>query len=151
MTRRFGLALLTTALMLFGCQTSQTPAPAAAATPAAHPKSQFRNLQIFPPTIPREELIAAMRNFARSLGTRCDACHAPSAADPQKLDFALDTKPEKTAARIMIRMVMRINDDYVSKVPREPTEEPARVGCWTCHRGKMQPELPPPPPPEPQH
>jgi hypothetical protein len=149
MTRRLGLALLSAALMVFGCQTSQTPA---AATPAAQPKSEFRNLKVFPPTIPREELIAAMRNFARSLGTRCDGCHAASAADPQKLDFALDTKPEKNIARTMIRMVMRINDDYVSKLPREAGEQPARVGCWTCHRGKMQPELPPPPPPPaPQH
>ena len=56
-----------------------------------------------------------------------------------ELDFASDAKPAKLAARTMIRMTRRINDDYVSKIPDAHTV----VSCWTCHRGEAQPAVVP--------
>ena len=36
---------------------------------------EFHNLKVLPPNITHDELIATMRGFARSLGTRCNHCH----------------------------------------------------------------------------
>lgn len=147
-------------VLTLGCantmSTQQTP-PATAA-PAA--QSQFKNLQVFPKDIPREQLIAAMRSFTRSLGVRCNHCHVVTATEPEeKLDFPADTKEEKRVARVMLRMVQQINGEWMVRVEQaeghteaearaEATAEP-RVSCWTCHRGKPEPESPPPPPPAP--
>jgi hypothetical protein len=137
------LAILPLAILL-AC--TDNPAPQAAPQPA--PKSEFKNLQVLPPDIPREELLATMRGFTRGLGVRCDHCHTPLPGDPEKFDFPSDANPHKNIARTMLRMTMRINGDFISKLPREAgaTEAPPRVVCWTCHRGKTEPEAPPPPP-----
>ncbi|HEX8173067.1 MAG TPA: c-type cytochrome [Thermoanaerobaculia bacterium] len=114
---------------------------------------QFHNLQVLPQNITREELLGTMRAFTRSLGVRCDYCHAARTDDASKLDFASDANPQKNRARVMMRMTQRINADYVSKLPRVPNDAdpPMTVGCWTCHRGKPQPEAPPAAPAEPEH
>ncbi|HET7434754.1 MAG TPA: c-type cytochrome [Thermoanaerobaculia bacterium] len=125
---------------------------------AAPPQSEFRNLQVFPPNIPHDELINAMRSFSRGLGTRCDGCHVVTKTEPkQEFDFASDAKANKKIARTMLRMTMNINDNWISRLPREADAPPQtaentpRVSCWTCHRGKMEPEAPPPPPAPQQH
>lgn len=104
----------------------------------------FHNLQILPQNISREELVDTMRHFSQALGVRCDHCHTPLPGDPRKLDFPSDAKPQKTAARIMMRMTARINHDYVSRIEEVYTT----VSCWTCHRGKTQPDVVPSLPPE---
>ena len=131
-----------------GCTaTSSTPAPQQAKP------SQFKNLQVLPQDISRDELLATMRSFTRSLGVRCDFCHAAKAeaapaGERPEMDFPSDAKDEKRNARVMIRMTREINASWVSKLEHEPndTAAPGRVVCWTCHRGKPQPEGPPPPP-----
>lgn len=123
------------------------------ATPPAQP--QFKNLQVFPKDIPRDNLIAAMRGFTRGLGVRCNHCHVVTATEPkEELDFASDAKDEKKVAREMIQMVAQINGTWIPRAqaaegeaPPQAGENPTRVSCWTCHRGKTDPELPPPPPP----
>ena len=107
----------------------------------------FHNLQILPQNITRDELIDTMRHFTQALGVKCDHCHAALPGDPQKLDFPSDSKPQKTAARIMMRMTSRINHDYVSKIEEVYTT----VSCWTCHRGRTQPDVVPSLPPEEHH
>lgn len=138
------LSTLPLLVLILAC--TDNPAPQAAPQPAQ--QSEFKNLQVLPPTISREELLATMRGFTRGLGVRCDHCHTPLPNDPEKLDFPSDAKPQKNIARTMLRMTMRINADYISKLPREAgAQEPMpRVVCWTCHRGKTEPETPPPPP-----
>jgi hypothetical protein len=98
---------------------------------------EFHNLQVFPPNITHDELIANMRTFARSLGTRCDHCHvANPAGSAEAMDFASDAKREKTVARTMMKMVHAANVDYLSKVnPHGQT-----VTCNTCHRGHTVPD-----------
>jgi len=99
----------------------------------------FHNLQVLPQNITHDELISTMRGFTRGLGTRCDHCHVPNPpGSKENFDFAKDSKPEKVAARTMLRMTRTINANYVSKV----NEHGTTVTCWTCHRGQTVPEGP---------
>ena len=152
--------------VMFGCTAMQQQKKQAAAADDL----QFHNLKVFPQNIPREQLIAAMRGFSRGLGVRCNFCHVPTNPPSDELDFPSDAKEEKEIARMMLRMTQRINAD-VAKLPDDDDRGGAaaadahaatpstaagattahggepRVTCWTCHRGKTEPELPPPPPP----
>ena len=124
-------------LAILACTTSQQPAPNAAA--AAKPG--YKNLQVLPKDISREELLATMRGFTRALGVRCDHCHVVTATTPkQEFDFPSDAKREKGIARTMIRMTREINHTWIARVDSKTT-----ISCWTCHRGKPEPEMPPPP------
>ena len=101
----------------------------------------FHNLQVFPQNITHDELIAAMRGFARGLGVRCDHCHvANPPGSTEQFDFPNDAKPEKRAARQMLKMVRAVNADYLSKVNPHRQE----VTCWTCHHGQTVPPQPGP-------
>ena len=138
-------------IVYLGCTTAATaPQQQAAAT-----TSEFKNLQIFPKDIPRDELIAAMRSFTRALGVKCNHCHVVTATEPKEvLDFPSDAKEEKRVARVMLQMVQQINGAWMDRVEQAEEHAPAaggatemRVACWTCHRGETEPEMPPPPPP----
>ena len=101
----------------------------------------FHNLQVFPQNITHDELISAMRGFARGLGVRCDHCHvANPPGSAEQFDFPNDAKPEKKAARQMLRMVRAVNADYLSKVNPHKQD----VTCWTCHHGQTVPAQPGP-------
>jgi hypothetical protein len=118
------------------------------AQPVRADQGEFKNLKVLPPNIDHDELIATMRGFARALGTRCNGCHVPIPGEDNKFDFPNDAKEEKRIARQMLLMTRTINGNYISKLPHdhpEPADEQAKVTCWTCHRGKMEPETPPPP------
>jgi photosynthetic reaction center cytochrome c subunit len=137
-----------TLLLALAC--TSTPANA----PAVAPKSEFKNLKVLPQDIPREQLLATMRSFTRGLGVRCDHCHVVTATEPkQVLDFPSDAKETKRAARVMLQMVMQVNDTWIPRVQTAAGDPPPaagaapemRVMCWTCHRGKPEPEAPPPP------
>lgn len=97
------------------------------------------NLQVLPKDISGAELIATMFYFRKALGVECEFCHAD---DPQthRPNFALDTKPDKTIARTMLRMTSEINGKYLSTVD-DPDASPAEktVTCGTCHRGHSMP------------
>ena len=125
--------------------------------PVRADQGEFKNLKVLPQNISHDELISTMRGFARALGTRCDGCHVPIPGEANKFDFPNDAKEEKRIARQMILMVRNINGNYIAKLPHDhpeatttahehDEEEHVTVMCWTCHRGKMQPETPPPPP-----
>jgi photosynthetic reaction center cytochrome c subunit len=65
-----------------------------------------------------------------ALGQKCDFCHARG-------DFASDEKHEKVVALKMIQLVNEIN----AKFP----DGKVHVSCYTCHRGKTEPDMVPPP------
>jgi hypothetical protein len=76
--------------------------------------------------------------FGRSLGASCYHCHARN-------DWAKDEKKQKRIARDMMKMVIAVNTDYLSKieglgdsarVATDPTQRPT-VNCGTCHRGSI--------------
>ena len=98
---------------------------------------KFTNLQVLPKLISKDDLLGTMRSFTGALGVDCGFCHADQEGN-DKLDFPSDKKPEKEEARIMLKMVMGINHDYLSKLS-EYTKDVMSVKCVTCHRGNKQP------------
>jgi hypothetical protein len=148
------IAVLAAAILIAACAAiSQQKAQAPRAD-----NLDFHNLRVLPPNITHDELIATMRGFARSLGTRCNHCHvANPPGSKEEFDFASDAKEEKKTARTMLRMVRDINANYLAKV----NASGQTVTCFTCHRGHTTPQLqvvevpqqggqqPPPPQPVP--
>jgi len=100
---------------------------------------KFTNLQVLSKDVSRAELVGIMRGLASDLGVRCHHCHV-GPDDLKGMDFAIDTKPTKRAAREMIRMVQAIN----RTVKALPARDEARDGvtCYTCHRRQVRPPLP---------
>jgi hypothetical protein len=142
--------VLVVLILIIGCAMPNQPGPVTTAAPP----SEFKNLQVLPRNITRDELLATMRGFTRGLGVRCDHCHVVTATQPrQEFDFPSDTKENKRAARGMLRMVMEINRTLIPRALQaagERVEEGEQfVTCWTCHRGHEEPEEPPPPAPAP--
>jgi tetratricopeptide (TPR) repeat protein len=103
----------------------------AALAAGAQMPDKFTNLQYFPKTISRQELMGNMRGFSFSLGVRCQFCHAGKDGNKlEQMDFASDEKDTKKTARAMLRMVDAINQEYIAKMGRTA---PIRVECVTCH------------------
>lgn len=103
---------------------------------------EFKNLKVLPGDVGKDELVATMKNFAISLGVRCDHCHVgPPEGSLDKFDFASDEKPAKDITRVMMRMTQAINGDHLDKVEK-PGSTAVRVDCATCHRGKPLPAKP---------
>ncbi len=98
---------------------------------------KFTNLQVLPKLISKEKLLGTMRSFTEALGVNCGFCHADQEGT-DKLDFPSDKKEEKEEARIMLKMVMGINQDYLSQLS-EYTSDIMKVKCVTCHRGNKKP------------
>jgi hypothetical protein len=96
-----------------------------------------RNLQILQP----QDVGPSMRAFTAALGVQCNYCHV---MEPTR-DMALDDKPAKKTARVMLQMVGHVNEMIAAGVDK-PAADVTRVQCWTCHRGQAIPEAPPPPP-----
>ncbi len=117
----------------------------AAAPPAGgmhHEMPKPTNLQVLPKDISSEHLMAIMHDFTGDLGVHCTFCHEVN-AQTHRPDFASDAKPEKNAARVMMRMTHEINTKYLAELPQhehaEGTEHEARVSCGTCHQGHAEP------------
>ena len=72
-----------------------------------------------------------MGQMRASLGVMCTHCHVQ--------DRASDENPKKLVARQMMTMVKEIN----AKFP----DGKVHVTCYTCHRGKLMPDMAAPPPP----
>lgn len=98
------------------------------------------NLQVLPKDMTGEQVHELMHKWEAELGTECSTCHA---ADPDHkrpdgrpmLNFAADTKQEKTTARLMVKMVEEINSQYIGKIDNSGMP----VSCATCHRGHINP------------
>lgn len=118
---------------------------------AAQPDvAEFHNLRVLPQNITHDELIATMRGFAKALNVKCDHCHVMNPpGSKEQFDFTSDAKPEKSAARVMIRMTQAVNADYIAHLNPAPNQH---VACMTCHRGHTVPDVnagPPQAAPEP--
>lgn len=116
------------------------PQAAAGQQPAQQPAWKGENLQHFPKTITREQLVQRMREFSFALGVRCQYCHTGGdGVSFEGVVFASDEKPAKVKARAMLRMVDEINGPLLSAVPSH-AEPRVTVDCVTCHRGLALPK-----------
>jgi tetratricopeptide (TPR) repeat protein len=106
-------------------------------TATAQEEEKFTNLKVLPKDISTQELRTIMGQFTRALGVRCGACHASKPGE-QRLDFALDDKPEKKTARVMMQMTHDLNEKYISTL-EDHSDPPIKVQCVTCHRGIAHP------------
>lgn len=99
------------------------------------------NLKALPKNLTGAQVREIMHQWEDQLGAECSTCHA---RDPKNLgpngraqfDYADDSRPEKTVARLMYTMVEDINVNYIGKI--ENSGMP--VTCGTCHRGRVSPE-----------
>ena len=105
----------------------------------AQQEQKFENLKILPKDIGHDQLIEIMRNFSRALGVHCEFCHVEEMKDgKEEHDFASDAKPEKNAARMMMKLSGAINKDYLHTL-EDKSDDKVSVKCITCHRGNTEP------------
>src|SRR5262249_60283864 len=120
-------------------QPGQTPAAAQEKTIAQ--EGREKNVKLLG-DLPVSQFIPVMNYFATSLGRRCNFCHVNTNG---QWDYASDAKPEKNTAREMIKMVLETNKNFF--------KGNLQVQCFTCHRGRNNPQslvtlpLPVPSPP----
>ena len=139
------ITLLAAALFAAAALSQAPQGPPSAAANSQPPPSRTLpapiSLKVLPKDLPGQEVHYIMEQWARSLGARCDSCHAenPKNAAPEghpSLNFADDSKPMKGVARLMYRMTEEINNNYIAKVENSGIP----VTCETCHRGRVSPE-----------
>jgi hypothetical protein len=128
-------------------QAPQAAPPQQPAAGAALPDEHERvhpaptNLKVLPKNLTGDQVHEIMEGWEAALGAHCSTCHT---ADPNnigpngrpRLNFADDSRPEKSTARLMYKMVQDINENYISMVDNSG----APVTCGTCHRGHIGPE-----------
>ncbi len=108
---------------------------------AQFPPDSFTNLRVLPEDIETRALINIMRGFTSALGVRCQYCHVGAAGAPlSTFDFPSDAKETKRKARVMLRMVERINNEHLADLPSRG-DPPVTVECATCHRGQPRPRM----------
>jgi hypothetical protein len=88
--------------------------------------AEWKNLQVLPKNISKDELKAVMKAQSKALGVECDYCHEMPTAEK-------DTDHKKVA-REMMKMTNEINDKFIKDANH-------KVVCATCHRGKEEPEV----------
>ncbi len=93
-------------------------------------RADFKNLQVLPKSMSKDELKAYMKGQARALGVECDFCHDVP-------DMASDKNEKKLIARKMMQMTNEVNDKWLKGMK---DVEKNKVTCVTCHQGH---ELPP--------
>ncbi|HEX7721959.1 MAG TPA: c-type cytochrome [Pyrinomonadaceae bacterium] len=106
----------------------QTPAAPGTQEKTLAQEGREKNIKILG-DLPASQLIPVMNYFASSMGRRCNFCHVNNNG---QWDYAADTKPEKNTAREMIKMVLDINKNNF--------KGQLQVACYTCHRGRNQPQ-----------
>jgi len=111
----------------------------------ARAQSEYTNLQVLPEDVSRAELSRWMIGNLRGLGLPrrqsegCLHCHVGDMEQPtSEWDFASDAKPAKLEARVMMRMVVDINERHLAELP-ERLAGAMRVTCHTCHAGRIDP------------
>ena len=99
---------------------------------SAPAESVFQNVKVLK-GVPAGRFLEIMNEgFGHGLGVSCGFCHVPG-------QWASDQKPNKNAARDMIRMVDNVNADLRS-MSALPDPQPM-IGCITCHRMAPKPLL----------
>jgi hypothetical protein len=96
---------------------------------SAEVPESFQNLQVLPEDISKDELKEIMNGFTEQLDVKCTYCHILD-------EYHKDEMEHKLAARNMIRLVETLRQGIGEYFPEDT--DPAKVGCWTCHRGSAE-------------
>src|SRR5262245_33829150 len=123
--QKLPLSLGTLASMPKDPRPTQTPAAAAQEKTTEQVQKNIKVLT----GLPQSQLIPVMNYIAASMGRRCNFCHVNNNG---QWDYASDDKGEKNTAREMIKMVLDVN--------KTTFKGSTEVGCYTCHRGRNQPQ-----------
>src|SRR5262249_49801087 len=91
--------------------------------------ADFKNLQVLPKNISKDELKGYMKAQTKALGVECNFCHDVP-------DMASDKNEKKLIARKMMQMQNDINDKWLKGMK---VAEKNKVTCGTCHQGKEEP------------
>ncbi|HUR20517.1 MAG TPA: photosynthetic reaction center cytochrome c subunit family protein [Vicinamibacterales bacterium] len=130
------VVLLIALLGLVGLRAQQPPA-AAQTVGATRP-----NVQVIK-DLPESQLFPVMNAMADSLGVTCEYCHVRNAPNPNTVVggwlWDRDDKPTKAVGKRMLKMVRDLNAANF--------DGRARVTCFTCHQGSLQPSRLPALPP----
>ena len=117
--------------------------PDAAPAPHQHrPAPPPTNLKVLPKDLTGEQVHEIMHHWTGALGVECSYCHAKNDATGH-LDFPSDANPMKDRARVMVKMTMAIDHEYLSQLTDPKPEH--EVMCGTCHRGMAKPAVFTPP------
>jgi hypothetical protein len=101
----------------------------------------YKNLQILPKDITKEQMDSVMHHFNEALSVRCNFCHVRNDST-KKFDFASDDEKHKRKAREMMKLTDKINDDYFDVTGGQRTiTTQLMVTCYTCHHGSTDPEV----------
>ena len=104
-------------------------------------KTDYKNLQVLPKDISKENLDKVMHGFTNGLGVKCLYCHVHEGEDfRQGWDYAIDTKDEKKIARHMLKMTININTNFFNFENSAQPDTIHVVTCNTCHRGIQHPD-----------
>jgi mono/diheme cytochrome c family protein len=122
-------------------QPTATPTSQTGGGAPKRPQPAPTNLKVLPKDLTGDQVHEIMEQWEAALGTHCATCHT---ADPNnigpngrpRLNYADDSKPEKSTARLMFKMTDVINRNYVGTIESSG----APVTCGTCHRGHLGPE-----------
>lgn len=110
-------------------------------SPAPPPGEHENNLKFLPKDISHDELMDVMHSFEAATGMNCGDCHAHSATDPNKMDWAADTKHKQTTIDMM-KMVQELNKQYFGVDGDFKTnylQSQYKVTCNSCHNGHDEP------------
>ena len=116
------------------------PAPLPPAEAGSVPATQaYKNVQVLT-DVSAGEFMRLQHAITQWVSPQqgCNFCHTGA-------NYAADDKPQKAAARLMLRMVRHINASWAQHV------QPSGVTCFTCHRGHPVPAetwFPSPPAPQ---
>ena len=140
---RLNHAISVIGIIMVSTSLAAAQAPAGGGQRGATPPEPT-NLKVLPASTTTAQILPTMRAFSAALGTNCGYCHVWTAAGDPSNDYAVDTKPTKLVARVMMQMVGEINQKLAANI-KKPADQLTAVGCMTCHRGEAIPKLPPPP------
>ena len=110
----------------------------------------YENLQVLPEDITRRELVGYMRNFALSLGVRCEYCHVgEDPSDFSTFDFPSDEKTPKVNTlgnlsssqrpNLNLMSVLMVAPKMAKRVSAYREDTVKRAEWWT---GWAAPDLP---------
>ncbi|HEX8162566.1 MAG TPA: c-type cytochrome [Pyrinomonadaceae bacterium] len=104
-------------------------------SPDAPVEQTRKNIQVLK-GLPESQLFHLMNFVSASMGVRCDYCHVIAGKNAEGQNnwvWESDDKPQKVAARRMMRMTMQLNQTNLADFHNQ------KITCYTCHRGSTDP------------